>query len=333
MLSFFGGRAQRARPNGQQAWWVLSLSLLAANSLSAQTSAMKEAPLAKDAVLVSTARVTVTYSDFLGELARIPEKDRFEFLASRQRLSALVDNIMINKTLAAEARSRGLDKLAHVQAEVQNQVEKVLARHRGQEVISDLPEVDLTPAAREAYLVQSERYVRPKLYETWHVLVSGSGRTPAEAKLLANDLRAKVLDGASLEEIALKHSSDPSAKANKGTLPPVEQRGVAKEYGAAIAKMKIGEVSDVVETQFGYHVIKLISVTPQTRLSFDEVKSELIAEAKIKREDAAFRNHMDALKRDPSFKIDLDALDKIRTTIPDPPPVPIAPIASEIRAK
>ena len=60
-------------------------------------------------VLAQTAKMTVTYEDLQAEMARIPEKDRLEFLMNRNRLATVVENILINKTLAAEARERKLD--------------------------------------------------------------------------------------------------------------------------------------------------------------------------------------------------------------------------------
>lgn len=272
--------------------------------------------LKPDTVLVSTDRVTVTYRDFLAEIARIPEKDRLEFLISRQRLATLVDNLMINKTLAKEARESGIDKLEHVQAEIQNQTDKVLARYRGQAIINDLPKVDLTAVAKEAYLVDEKRYQSPKQFETWHVLIDTKGRTKEQAQKLANDLRAKVLAGEALDQIATTYSNDPSATKNKGRLPPLPQDAFAASYGNTIAKMKIGEVSHVVETQFGFHVIKLLSLIPESRVPFETAKSELIAEAQLKREDTSYQAYIDSLKRDKSFKLNMDALDAIRPALP-----------------
>lgn len=267
-------------------------------------------------MLVSTDRVVVTYKDFLAEIARIPEKDRFEFLTSRQRLATVVDNLMINKTLAKEARESGVDQREHVRAEIENQADKVLARYRGQDIIKALPKIDLAALAKEAYLVNESRFRVPKQYETWHVLIDHKGRTKESAHALATDLRARVLAGEALEEIALKFSNDPSAVKNKGTLPLTPQDGFAMPYGLAIAKMAVGEVSQPVETQFGIHVIKLLRVTPESTIPFEHAKAELIAEAQIRREDIAYQAYIDALKRDKSFKLNADLLDLIRPALP-----------------
>lgn len=87
---------------------VLLLSLVLQLGLSSYLYAQQAVPL--DTVLASTEKTKVTYEDFLTEMSRIPEKDRFEFLLSRQRLGKLVENILINKTMAAEATAQTLWK-------------------------------------------------------------------------------------------------------------------------------------------------------------------------------------------------------------------------------
>ena len=103
---------------------TLVILFLGANANAAEPAT---APLKPDAVLASSAKASVTYEDLVAEISRIPPKDQFEFLMSRQRLAVVVENILINKTLAIEARERGLDKRPEIQAEIRNQIDKVLA--------------------------------------------------------------------------------------------------------------------------------------------------------------------------------------------------------------
>lgn len=307
------------------------LTILFSGAAFAAEQSATPAPLGSEAVLVTTDRVVVTYRDFLAELTRIPEKDQASVLTSRQRLAAIVDTIVINKTLAHEARSRGLDKPDSVRAEIENFTEKVLARHRSLDIIHSLPKVDLMPLAKEAYLVDQTRFQNPKLFETWHVLIDTKTRTKDEAKLRALEARAKLVAGASKEEIAGAYSDDGSVKGNNGNLPPTPASGFTPNFSGALERMKEGQISELVETPFGFHIIKLLKITSPTRAPFDSVKPLLLEEAKANRENNAYSAHIDAIKREKNFILNTEALDAIRTKVPQI--LPSGAVATPVPAK
>src|ERR1035437_5817333 len=81
-------------------------------------------------VLVSNSRVSVTRADFDAELDRVPEGDRFEFLVSRERIGRLLQEILIRKTLADQARQVGLDESPQIIKKITAAQEGVLAAER-----------------------------------------------------------------------------------------------------------------------------------------------------------------------------------------------------------
>lgn len=85
--------------------------------------------------------------------------------------------------------------------------------------------------------------------EASHILV----KTEAEAL----DLKQQIADGASFADLAKQHSSCPSGKAG-GSLGQFNQGDMVPEFDAVIfSDLPIGEVSDPVKTQFGYHLIEV----------------------------------------------------------------------------
>jgi parvulin-like peptidyl-prolyl isomerase len=95
-----------------------------------------------------------------------------------------------------------------------------------------------------------------------HILISYSGaprttatRSKEEAKKLAEELLAKIQGGASFEEIAEAYSDCPSA-AKKGDLGFFAKGRMVKPFEDAAFALKVGEVSGIVESPFGYHIIK-----------------------------------------------------------------------------
>lgn len=288
-------------------------------------STQPSSPVPPETVLASTNRMKVTYADFVAEISRIPERDQFEFLLNRQRLATVVENILINKTLALEARQNGLEKEPRIKAEIDNQADKVLAKYRGQQIQKETKIPDLNAKAREMYLTSGNRFIKPAQYDTWHVLVDLKGRTKEQAKVRAEEVRAKLLAGGSRDELARTYSDDISVYQNKGRLGFLGAHSFDPRYAEAIKKMKVGEVGPIVESQFGFHVVELMGVIPEEKITFEMAKEELIYEAQGKYLDSIWSAHIDNIRSDKSLKVNVEALDQVRPKVPEIPKVPPAP--------
>lgn len=97
-----------------------------------------------------------------------------------------------------------------------------------------------------------------------HVLVFYSGakrapetvmRTREQACLRAEEALSKLKAGASFAEVVAAYSEEPGAKAREGSIGSIQHDDVAPSFGDAAFELQVGEVSEVVETPFGFHVI------------------------------------------------------------------------------
>lgn len=306
----------------------MTIATLAA-SIMAGGAAHAQAPLPPDKVLVSNSRTSVTYAEFEAELARIPAQDQFEFMLDRQRLAQLVENVLINKTLAIEAREHKLDQLPKAQAEIRVQTDKILAKYRGQQVQNESPKIDYMALARESYLANPEKTTVPEKHEVWHILVSNKGRTLEQAMARAGDIRKRLLAGESRESLAQTLSDDPSAPDNRGDLGPRELTKFAPRFADAVRKLKVGEVSPPFETDFGFHVAKLLGHIPAKRYSFDDAKRDLADEAETQHLRSVWGEYLRRIQNDPKLFVDTQALEAIRPKLPEiPKPLPTTPPVS-----
>ncbi len=117
-----------------------------------------------------------------------------------------------------------------------------------------------------------------------HILIQTS-EDKAAAKITIESLKKELEQGVDFAELAKKHSQDPGSAAKGGDLDWVALGEMVKPFEQALFKMEQGSVSEVVETQFGYHIIKLVDVRSESivplgvkRYEFeDEMKADSIA--------------------------------------------------------
>ena len=81
-------------------------------------------------------------------------------------------------------------------------------------------------------------------------------RSKADAKARADDVRKKALAGDDFSELAKTYSDDPGSRDRLGSVGKFKRDGMVKPFSDAAFALKVDEISDVVETPFGFHVIK-----------------------------------------------------------------------------
>ncbi|MDR3158324.1 MAG: SurA N-terminal domain-containing protein [Zoogloeaceae bacterium] len=130
---------------------------------------------------------------------------------------------------------------------------------------------------RAWYDTHKERFFSPEMRRASHILMSSK----ADAEALLADVRQNPDRFA---ELAKSKSTDPGSAKQDGDLGFFERAGMVKPFADAAFALKIGEVSDVVESEFGFHIILLTAVQPEHYRSFAEARMEV--EAELKREGA-----------------------------------------------
>lgn len=100
-------------------------------------------------------------------------------------------------------------------------------------------------------------------------------KAKADAKKKAEDILAKLKTGGDFEKLAEENSACPSGKSSKGNLGEFQRGAMVKEFDDAAFGLKPGEISGVVETKFGYHIIKLNSKKEAGLAPLEEAKESI----------------------------------------------------------
>ena len=120
---------------------------------------------------------------------------------------------------------------------------------------------------RNLYDEDKELFTNPEQRSAQHILV--------DAKELAESLLEEIQQGADFSELARIHSIDTSTKDSGGNLGYFERDIMVPEFDKAVFEMSVGELSEVVETDYGYHIIRLTEIQPENIKSFEESREQL----------------------------------------------------------
>ncbi len=121
-----------------------------------------------------------------------------------------------------------------------------------------------------------QQYATPEQVHASHILLKTEGKDDAVVRKQAEDVLAKVKGGADFAALAGKISEDEGSAAQGGELKPFAKDGsMVKEFEDAAFALKPGETSDLVKSQFGYHIIRLMEKKPASTRSLDESKVQI----------------------------------------------------------
>lgn len=284
--------------------------------LLAAAASFPAAALADDRVLLESREVKITSQDFDTEIARIPEENRAEVLASRERIRKILEGLLIDKTLAMRARNEGLDRDPEVARKILRATNKVLADAQLDRMVNATVIPDFDGRARELYQANPENYTTPEMVHVSHILVGFKGRSPDEALKRVQEVRTLALNGKDFGELALEYSDDPSAQKNKGDLGFFEAKTMVVPFSkAAFAMNTPGEISEPVKTQYGYHIIQFHEKQSGELRPFEKVKDSIVKNLRAKYLSETRNSILAAIVNDPSLKMDTQAVESYRTTL------------------
>ena len=132
------------------------------------------------------------------------------------------------------------------------------------------PEQPTESDLRNLYDENADLYTNPERRRAQHILI--------ESEDLANELLSQIKEGADFAELAKANSEDTSSSEEGGDLGFFEKELMGAEFDEVAFAMNIGDVSDVVETDYGFfHIIKLTDIEPETMQSFEMVEDRLVS--------------------------------------------------------
>ena len=235
---------------------------------------------AAEAVLMDGGQVTITEQDMHADALRMPLEMRERVLARPDQVAQIASNLYVRRSLAQQADAAGLASNPETKAALQIARDKVLSDALLAKIDKDnaLPDAKLEGLARSNYNANPDRFKVAEQVQVRHILIASpddAGRAKAAQVLV--DLQG----GADFAALAKEYSADPGSAAKGGELGFFAKGAMVPEFEeAAFALKKKGELSGLVKTKFGYHILQLEARRPAGVRPFEEVRDDLIKGAR-----------------------------------------------------
>lgn len=255
----------------------------------------KKEAKSEEKVLAVVNGVNITQKDFDDEVSAIPANYRAMVNANKAKF---LDDLVLQELLSQEAKKQGLDKDTEFLRSLEKIKNKLLAKALIEKEVVESTKVS-EEDLKKYYDEHKSEFAVPEQVNAAHILImvkeNAADAEKKAAKEKAEGLLKKIEGGSDFAALA-KENSDCPSKAKGGELGFFSKGQMVPEFEDAAFKLKPGEVSAVVQTKFGCHIIKVTDKKPAGQKELAEVKDELEQKLLRDKQKTAFDDYTKKLK-------------------------------------
>lgn len=251
----------------------VAIALIGCNAAKKPEISKPEAPKAESSVpapetpksgkvVAEIGNEKITLDEVNDTIKTIPEQYQATAQAHKDML---LDSMINQKLLYAEASKLDFDKDPDVRKQLDAARKEILIKAYLKKEIEDTVKVT-EEDAKKYYDANKDKFKEPEKIKISHILVDSE----AEAK----NILAKLKGGADFAALAKVKSKDAS-KDKGGELGFIAKGQTVPEFEQAAFALQPGQISDIVKTQFGYHIIKATEKQPEKLMAYDGIKDQL----------------------------------------------------------
>jgi len=256
----------------------------------------KEAPTE---VLAQIGKTVITGADIDALIDTLPP----DFMASvktKEQKKNFLNAYVQGSILAMEAKAQNIDKKKSMQTRIEYMVMGLLAQEYAMDVTAKVPKT--TDADIKKYFESHKaQFATPAMVAAKHILVKVDAAAKPEEQKAAlakiEGIKKELNGGANFEKLAEKYSDDPGSKSRGGDLGLFPKTGMTPEFTQAAFALKKGEISNPVKTVFGYHIIKVYNIKPESTSTLKDVMPRIRGLVENQARQDALQKEIDRLKK------------------------------------
>ena len=224
-------------------------------------------------------------------------------ISDEEAVSTLVKMISPQKPLSIEELKGKIESFGQSFDQVKQQTQKRLGYQKFMET-QWAGKINITDDDTKKYYDENlKKFETPEQVRASHILIKPEPTDPnadpneakATAKTKAQDLLKQIKDGADFAELAKANSTCPSA-AQGGDLKFFPRGQMVPPFDKAAFALEVGKISDIVETQFGYHIIKVTDHKDGGVISYEQAKDNIVKQLMQKKQSELAQEYIKSLK-------------------------------------
>lgn len=251
-------------------------------------------------VMAEVNSATITTGDFERELKNLPEYLK-AMADTPQGRKEMLDTMVIRELILQQASKDGLDKGPEIEEKLQDLKKRLIVESflkKKVEAESQVSDADL----QKFYEQNKDKFKSGEQMRASHILV----KTEKEAK----EILAQIKAGGNFEELAKKNSVD-SSSAKGGDLGWFGKGSMVPAFEKAALSLKEGQVSGVVKSDFGFHIIKLTGKRAAGIRPLEEVKDQIKGAIMPTKQQEVFQKIKEELKKTAKISVKEDVLNSM----------------------
>lgn len=233
-------------------------------------------------VLAVVAGKEITSNEVTEIISKYPQQQQ-AMLDNEQGRKNVLEQIVGFELIYNFAKETELDKTEEFKSQMERLQKEFLTQMMMNKILSEVTVTE--DEAKKHYEENTQMFSEPENVSAKHILT----KTEEDCKKIKEEITSGAI---SFEEAARKYSECPS-KDNNGDLGAFARGMMVPEFEEVAFNLTVGEVSDVVKTQFGYHLIKVEEKNEASVQNFDEIKDGVINQLIRERQE---RKYLDLIK-------------------------------------
>lgn len=255
--------------------------------------------------LVKFGEDVITVGQFKKSVKQLSQTQRLFLMQDEESRKRFIDKLIDLRLVYREAQRMGLDRDPEVIEQIEMAKEHILVNKYLDNIIRQ--EVKVTTEAMETfYKKNKERFVVSEAIKIRHILL------PSEEE--ARDILERLKKGEDFATLAMENSIDPSGQ-HGGELGWIEKRVLDPDLARAAFALKKGNISEVVESKYGYHILRVEDKKPPVYKELEQVKDMVNKMVAQQEENRLSERIRDRLRQDLVISIDDNLMKSIKIDI------------------
>lgn len=234
----------------------------------------------------------------IGEKLVLQEAEKRKIEVDKKEIDQQIDILVKNRFPSRKDFDEFMKKQNFSLVDLESELKSQIIAERLAEQVMEGSKIEVgTKEAEEYFKTHQDQYNVPELVRARHILVKD--------KKQADEVLEQLNAGKDFAELAKTYSEDPGSKGQGGDLGYFSKGQMVPSFEKTAFSLQIGEISSIIQTDYGYHIIKLEDHKKEQRFQFEQVREEVNKDLAENKKKETWLKFLESLRSQAKIKINI----------------------------